>query len=127
MRAAGQARPEHAQQAVRSADELRNLAITKCWEQLNIRAAEIAGKLDDSILEFRLRTQSVVTLPSGTDPYRVLGIESSASTAAIKKLRLRLAQVYHPDIGGETSNDTKMAELNAAYDEVMRERATAAK
>lgn len=127
MRATGEARPEFAQQAARSTDELRNLAITKSWEQLTVRAAEIKGELDDSILEFRLRSQMVVTLPSGTDPYRVLGTESSASTATIKQLRLRLAQVYHPDIGGDTSNGTKMAELNAAYDEVMRERATLAK
>jgi DnaJ-domain-containing protein 1 len=123
MRATGEAHPEIAEKAARSMDELRNHAIAQRWERFRERAAEVAGELDDSILEFRLRSRSAVTLPAGADPYRILGTEASAPTAAIKKLRLRLAQVYHPDIGGDTGNDSKMAELNAAYDAVMRKRA----
>lgn len=126
-RVTGEARPGLAEQAARATDALRNLAIARCWEQFTDRAAQIAGELDEAIAEFRLRSQSVVTLPAGVDPYRLLGAETSAATATIKKLRLRLAQVYHPDIGGETSNDAKMAELNAAYDAVMRERAATMK
>jgi DnaJ-class molecular chaperone len=30
--------------------------------------------------------------------------------------------VYHPDIGGETCNASKMAEVNAAYDAIVRDR-----
>jgi DnaJ-class molecular chaperone len=43
-------------------------------------------------------------------------------TPLIKKLRLRLAQLYHPDVSESICNSTKMAELNAAYDAVMKER-----
>jgi DnaJ-domain-containing protein 1 len=116
-----------AERAVRSMDELRTLVIAKHWDEFRGRAAEIAQELDGEIAEYRLRSQSTVTLPAGTDPYRVLGAQISAPTSTIRKLRLRLAQVYHPDIGGDTGNDMKMAELNAAYDAVMRERTAQAR
>ena len=61
-------------------------------------------------------------LTPGADPYALLGIHRDTPIPSVKKLRQRLAQVYHPDIGGETCNSAKMAELNAAYDAVMRER-----
>jgi DnaJ-class molecular chaperone len=64
-------------------------------------------------------------LSPGVDPYRILGINAATPTASIRKLRLRLAQLYHPDIGDSTANSAKMAELNAAYDSVMRDRDTA--
>ncbi len=124
IRATGESRTELVERAARWMDELRALAIAKRWDEFSGRAAEITGELDREITEFRLRSRSAVTLPVGTDPYRVLGAHISTSTPIIKKLRLRLAQVYHPDIGGETANDMKMAELNAAYDAVMRERST---
>lgn len=124
IQANGESQVELVEQAGRLMDELRALVIAKRWDEFSGRAAEIADELDREIMEFRLRSRSTVTLPVGTDPYRVLGAEVSAPTTTIKKLRLRLAQIYHPDIGGETGNDMKMAELNAAYDVVMRERAT---
>lgn len=128
IQATGESQPELAERAEHSMDELRTLVIAKRWVEFNGRTAEVRDELDDMIegviMEFRLRSRSAVALPVGTDPYRVLGAEASAPTATIKKLRLRLAQVYHPDIGGETGNDMKMAELNAAYDAVMRERST---
>ena len=105
-------------------DELRALALTRGWELLASRSGQLAAEFEELIQDASLRSGSMVTLPPGSDPYRLLGIDASASTASIKKLRVRLAQVYHPDIGGETGNDAKMAELNAAYDEVMRGRKT---
>lgn len=124
IRAIGESRTELLERTSCSIDELRTSAITKRWDDFSKRAAEITAELEGEIMDFQLRSRSAVTLPTGTDPYRVLGADNSAPTATIKKLRLRLAQVYHPDIGGETGNDMKMAELNAAYDAVMRERAT---
>lgn len=124
IRTFGGPQTELLERTSRSMDELRALAIAKRWNDFSKCAAEISGELESEILDFQLSSRSVVTLPAGTDPYRVLGAEISMPTATIKKLRLRLAQVYHPDIGGETGNDMKMAELNAAYDAVMRERAT---
>ena len=63
-------------------------------------------------------------LAPGTDPYRTLGVSAQTPTASIKTLRLRLAQLYHPDISDGTGNNIKMAEVNAAYDAVMRDRET---
>lgn len=123
------ARAQHAPQleagckeTAHAMDELRTLAFARSWELFANRAEQLAAELEELIEDTSLRSRSMVTLPPGSDPYRLLGIDASASSASIKKLRFRLAQVYHPDIGGETGNDAKMAELNAAYDEIMRER-----
>jgi hypothetical protein len=112
------------EESVAEMDELRTLAFARSWELLADRAVQLAAEFEELIQDISLRSGSMVTLAPGSDPYRLLGIDASASTASLKKLRLRLAQVYHPDIGGETGNDAKMAELNAAYDEVMRQRKT---
>ena len=63
-----------------------------------------------------------MVLAPGSDPYRLLGISVDTPTPLIRKLRLRLAQLYHPDISDSTRNSAKMAELNAAYDAVMKDR-----
>lgn len=127
IRASGESQATLMERASHGMDELRSLVIAKRWEEFSSRAEEIANELDCEIMEFRLRSRSTVFLPPETDPYRILGAETSTPTTTIKKLRLRLAQVYHPDIGGETGNDMKMAEVNAAYDAVMRERACSGK
>ncbi len=53
--------------------------------------------------------------------YRVLGVSPDASDDEIKKAYRRLAKRYHPDanIGNEQAAAEKMAEVNAAYDEIM--------
>jgi len=103
---------------------LGELVAQRQWEDLEREAQELEKEIGEAralLQECSARPPGLMLVP-GTDPYRLLGVDAAASTAAIKKLRLRLAQIYHPDIGGETSNAAKMAELNAAYDMVMRER-----
>ena len=58
-----------------------------------------------------------------TDPYKVLGISSSASDEEVKKAYRDLARKYHPD---HYQNDPlsdlaeeKMKEITAAYDQIM--------
>lgn len=60
------------------------------------------------------------------DPYKVLGISSSASDAEVKEAYRKLAKKYHPDNYQETplkdvAND-KMKEINEAYDNIMKMR-----
>ena len=58
-----------------------------------------------------------------TDPYKVLGLSSSASEEEVKKAYKSLAKKYHPDV---TGNDPKAAEkmqkINAAYDAIMNKK-----
>ncbi len=107
--------------------EFRHLSVLashRRWNDLDRHASWAEGELDGLRSNLRRHAASVpaVMLPPGSDPYRLLGISADTPTPAIKKLRLRLAQLYHPDVSESISNSTKMAELNAAYDAVMKDR-----
>ena len=105
-------------------DQLSKLALHRRWDDLQRHSAWILGELDGLYVKLRQHPASVpvMVLPAGSDPYRLLGVNVNTPTPLIKKLRLRLAQLYHPDVSESISNSTKMAELNAAYDAVMKER-----
>ena len=53
--------------------------------------------------------------------YRILGVSPGASDEELKKAYRKLAKKYHPDanIGNEEVAAQKMAEVNAAYDEII--------
>ena len=116
-----------AEELNRGLEQISILASNRQWEQCQQQAARLESELDE--LHPRLRRQLAstpsVTLAPGADPYGILGVTAATPTASIKKLRLRLAQLYHPDIGDSIGNSAKMAEVNAAYDAVMRDRETA--
>ncbi len=57
------------------------------------------------------------------NPYGVLGVSSSASDEEIKKAYRKLAKQYHPDIHPDREfAQKKMAEINAAYDQILNQR-----
>lgn len=60
------------------------------------------------------------------DPYKVLGVDRSATDAQIKDAYRELAKKYHPDnYSGSPIADLageKMKEVNEAYDTIMKER-----
>lgn len=103
---------------------LGDLAQDRRWDEHRMNAEQLlvrAGEAHRKLVKLTRMTPRSVLSP-GVDPYRLLGVGSNTPTAIIKKLRQRLALVYHPDAGGETSNANKMAELNSAYDAIMRDR-----
>ncbi|HEX4651294.1 MAG TPA: J domain-containing protein [Granulicella sp.] len=113
-----------AEELERELDQLRLLATNRQWEDLQTYAGRLEAQLDELRARLGRHAASVptVTLPSGSDPYRLLGVTVDTPTPLIRKLRSRLAQLYHPDVSGSTGNSIKMSELNAAYDAVMRDR-----
>lgn len=54
-----------------------------------------------------------------TNPYRILGVPDGASEEECTKAYKRLAKKYHPDLNpGNKDAEKKMAEINAAYDQI---------
>ena len=60
------------------------------------------------------------------DPYKVLGIPSSASDDEVKKAYRKLSRRYHPDANLNNPNkdqaEEKFKEVQQAYDQIMKER-----
>ncbi len=57
------------------------------------------------------------------NPYSVLGVSPSATDDEIKKAYRKLAKQYHPDIHPDRAfAEKKMAEINTAYDEILKQR-----
>ena len=52
------------------------------------------------------------------DAYEVLQVHPRAEQGVIKAAYRVLAALYHPDGGSSSANSRRMAELNAAYDQV---------
>lgn len=64
-----------------------------------------------------------------TDPYKVLGISRDATDIEVKNAYRALARKYHPDNYAGNPDmaelaEEKMKEINAAYEEINRERKT---
>jgi len=61
-----------------------------------------------------------VVLTQERDAYQVLEVTRQSSTLVVRAAYWRLARMYHPD--GTTPDVIRMAEVNAAYEEIERER-----
>ena len=63
------------------------------------------------------------------DPYQVLGVPETATDAEVRKAYLNLARKYHPDNYHDSPladlAQEKMKEINAAYEQITKERASA--
>ena len=54
------------------------------------------------------------------DPYKVLGVPTTATDDEVKKAYRRLAKRYHPDANpGNRVAEQRMKEINAAYDQII--------
>jgi molecular chaperone DnaJ len=57
------------------------------------------------------------------DPYSILGISPGASDEEMTQAYRRLAKKYHPDINpGNKSAEQKMREVNAAYEQIKKQK-----
>ena len=53
------------------------------------------------------------------DPYRVLGVDSTASDAEIKRAYRRLARQHHPDRNtGDSASEDRFKSIQSAFDAV---------
>ncbi len=52
------------------------------------------------------------------DPYKVLGVKSKASIDEIRRAYRNLAKKYHPDVNSDSKADERIAEINAAYEQL---------
>ena len=58
------------------------------------------------------------------DPYEVLGVPRSATQQEVTAAYRKLAKKFHPDLNpGDKSAQTKMSEVNVAYEEIKSGRA----
>lgn len=58
------------------------------------------------------------------DPYEVLGVPRSATQQEVTQAFRKLAKKYHPDLNpGDQNAQSKMAEINVAYEEIKSGRA----
>jgi hypothetical protein len=107
---------------------MRVMLYGRNWEAGDKRSKQLQRELEEFAEELfgrvRLLANSTthVSLAACADPYRLLGVDANAPLSSIKRVRQKLALIYHPDTGGETCNAVKMAELNAAYDALVRVR-----
>jgi len=61
-----------------------------------------------------------------TSPYEVLGVPTTATDDQIKAAYRKLAKKYHPDLnGGSAAAETKMKEINEAYDLLIKHKGQA--
>ena len=58
----------------------------------------------------------------GFDPYRVLGLEKTATDEAVKKRYRELLIKLHPDTAGVNGTDFLLQMMIAAYQEIAKER-----
>jgi hypothetical protein len=99
-----------------------NLISQRRWNDFRQSCTSTIEQLKTLQEQARRRKEPAVVLPAGSDPYQVLGIERGMPSSELRKLRTRLALIYHPDATEGFANSSKMAEINAAFDAVVSQR-----
>lgn len=95
-------------------------ALSQMLETLQREMQSLEAQLTRS---FQSRTDSARVSPTTTQwtsPYEKLGISRDATTEQIRRLRTKLVQIYHPDAFGASPNPARMAEINAAVDQILK-------
>ena len=64
----------------------------------------------------------MVGRPDGFDPYRVLGLEKTATDGEVKKRYRELLIKLHPDTAGVKGTDFLLQMMIAAYQQIAKER-----
>jgi DnaJ-domain-containing protein 1 len=64
----------------------------------------------------------LVGQPGGLDPYRVLGLEKTATDQAVKKRYRQFLMKFHPDTAGMAGTDCLLQIIREAYQQIAIER-----
>ena len=64
----------------------------------------------------------LVGQPGGFDPYRVLGLEKTATDEAVKKRYRQFLMKFHPDTAGMVGTDCLFQIIREAYQQIAIER-----
>jgi hypothetical protein len=104
-------------------DKLRIIIESKKWDDYHREVdlvLEKIGKLKDLaskyFLEGRAATdEELFKIMSEKQAYQILGLQPSATNEQIKRVRKKLADIYHPD-KGLIKDEHRMKIINLAYD-----------
>ena len=103
---------------------IHTYAENRQWDDLEQYMGSFQSRLEASQERICRNTSRIppTALVTGNNPYCLLGVAPTTPTPTIHKLWLRLAHLYHPDMNGSAFGSAKMAELNAAYAAIMKDR-----
>ena len=104
------------------ASALSSLISQRRWNDYRDASKNTIEQLKQLREQARRRREPAAVLAPGTDAHHILGIEAGMPVSEVRRLRTRLALIYHPDAPDGFANSGKMAEINAAYDAVMAQR-----
>ncbi len=90
------------------------------WRIADFDHPETASATGHNTHRTRHRRQSTTPAHRPRTPWEVLGLETDADQATVKRTYRRLARQYHPDTNTSADATHQMQHLNEAYDLIMR-------
>jgi DnaJ-domain-containing protein 1 len=93
-------------------------------ETIHVTLRLVAGVWRIANFEGRQQENMADTRPIHTAMtvyYRRLGLSATAGRAAVKRAYRRLARKYHPDLNTDPAANTRMQQINEAYERILED------